>query len=90
MTDSPSIDAESSEPTDVELIEELLVEQLREILHAEKQIEKAIPKMAKVADSAAIAAIVRDASGGDPSQIERLEDCSGLLDIQPRAKAWRA
>ena len=34
VTDSPSIHAESSEPTDVEMIQELLVDQLRDILHA--------------------------------------------------------
>ena len=35
---SPPIHAESSEPGDGELIEELLVDQLRDILHGEKQI----------------------------------------------------
>src|SRR4030081_3218041 len=39
VTDSPSIHAESSEPTDGEMIQELLVDQLRDILHAEKQVE---------------------------------------------------
>ena len=44
VTDSPSIHAESSEPADVEMIQELLVDQLRDILHAEKQVKKRFPK----------------------------------------------
>src|SRR3984893_1276688 len=50
-TDAPSIHAESSDPTDSEPLQELLVDQLRDILHAEKQLLKALPKMAKAAGS---------------------------------------
>src|SRR5512132_3341958 len=50
-TDSPPIHAEGSEAADVELVLELLIEQLRDILHAEKQLVKALPKMAKAARS---------------------------------------
>ena len=39
-------------PRDAEPIQELLVDQLRDILHAEKQLLKALPKMAKAARSA--------------------------------------
>jgi Domain of unknown function (DUF892) len=38
--------AESSGPGD-DSIRELLIEQLRDILHAEKQLTKALPKMAR-------------------------------------------
>jgi hypothetical protein len=38
VTDSASIHAESSEPADGEMVQELLVDQLRDILHAEKQV----------------------------------------------------
>src|ERR1700681_2943917 len=48
---SPSMHAESSGPGD-HSIKELLIEQLRDILHAEKQLTKALPKMAKWARSA--------------------------------------
>src|ERR1700730_7161894 len=51
VTDGPPIHAESSEPADGELIQELLVDQLRDILHAEKQVLKALPKMVKAAHS---------------------------------------
>ena len=43
--------AESSGPGD-DAIKELLIDQLRDILHAEKQLTKALPKMAKSARSA--------------------------------------
>jgi Mn-containing catalase len=42
---------ESSMPADVEGIEDALVEHLRDLLHAEKQLVKALPKMAKAARS---------------------------------------
>ena len=43
------IRTESSPPTAPEGINELLVDELRDILHAEKQLTKALPKMAKAA-----------------------------------------
>src|SRR5215207_5321557 len=50
-TDAPSIHAESSDPIGSEPIKELLIDELRDILHAEKQLLKALPKMAKAARS---------------------------------------
>jgi Domain of unknown function (DUF892) len=47
LGDSPFIHAESSNVIDAEPIQELLIDQLRDILHAEKQLLKALPKMAK-------------------------------------------
>jgi Mn-containing catalase len=41
--------AESSPPTATEGISELLLNEPRDILHAEKQLTKALPKMAKAA-----------------------------------------
>src|SRR5512132_4544252 len=51
LPETPPIHAESSDLVDSEPIQELLVEQLRDILHAEKQLVKALPKMAKAARS---------------------------------------
>src|SRR5262249_52970000 len=42
----PTLHAESSNPVEAEPLQELLVEQLRDLLHAEKQLVKALPKMA--------------------------------------------
>ena len=45
----PSIVAESSPPDDEAGLDDLLIDQLRDILHAEKQLTKALPKMAEAA-----------------------------------------
>src|SRR5205085_7222790 len=43
--DTIPIHAESSDLPETDAIQELLVDQLRDILHAEKQLVKALPKM---------------------------------------------
>jgi Mn-containing catalase len=89
VTDSPSIHAESSEPTDGERIQELLVDQLRDILHGEKQVQKALPKMVKAAHSQQLQQLFETHLEETEAQIERLEECFGILGIQPRAKACK-
>jgi Mn-containing catalase len=86
VTDGPPIHAESSEPADGELIQELLVDQLRDILHAEKQVLKALPKMVKAAHSAQLQHLLEAHLQETESQVERLNECFELLDIQARAK----
>jgi Mn-containing catalase len=49
MTASAESQLESSIPVEPDAIHEALVEQLRDLLHAEKQLVKALPKMAKAA-----------------------------------------
>src|ERR1700710_3132455 len=44
-----SIVTESSAPEGIEGLDELLIDQLRDLLHAEKQLTKAIPKMVEAA-----------------------------------------
>jgi len=66
------------------MIQELLVNQLRDILHAEKQVEKALPKMVKAAHSQQLQQVFETHLEETEVQIERLEECFGLLDIQPR------
>jgi Mn-containing catalase len=46
---APSIVTESSPPEASAGLDDLLVDQLRDILHAEKQLTKALPKMAEAA-----------------------------------------
>jgi Mn-containing catalase len=89
VTDSPPIHAESSEPGDGEMIQELLVNQLRDILHGEKQVQKALPKMVKAAHSQQLQQLFETHLEETEAQIERLEECFGILGIQPRAKACK-
>jgi Mn-containing catalase len=86
VIDSPSIRAESSEPLDAEIIQELLVDQLRDLLHAEKQLLKALPKMSKAAHSAQLQFLLDTHMQETQTQVERLEEAFGLLDVPARAK----
>ena len=72
---SPSLHAESSGPGD-ESIRELLVEQLRDILHAETQLTKALPKMVKAAHSEQLQRLFEVHLGETEAQAERLNEVS--------------
>src|SRR6476620_5008195 len=89
VTDSPPIHAESPEPGDGEMIQALLVAQLRDILHGEKQVQKALPKMVKAAHSQQLQQLFETHLEETEAQIERIEECFGVLGIQPRAKACK-
>jgi Mn-containing catalase len=86
LGETPPIHAESSDLVDVEPIQELLVDQLRDILHAEKQLVKALPKMAKAARSGQLQRLFELHLEETEAQVERLNECLGLLGTSPRAK----
>jgi Mn-containing catalase len=83
--DAPSVHAESSEGAD-EAMQELLVDQLRDILHAEKQLTKALPKMAKAAHSAQLQRLLETHLQETENQVERLNQSLELLGSSARAK----
>ena len=85
---SPSLHAESSGPGD-ESIGELLVEQLRDILHAETQLTKALPKMVKAAHSEQLQRLFEAHLGETEAQVERLNECLRLLKAPARAKVCK-
>ena len=72
--DAPSIHAESSDAAEPEPIQELLVDQLRDILHAEKQLVKALPKMAKAARSTQLQVLIQTHLQETEAQVERLNE----------------
>ena len=82
----PAIHAESSDLVDVEPIQELLVDQLRDILHAEKQLLKALPKMAKSARSAQLQRLFQVHLQETETQVERLNKSLSILGAPARAK----
>src|SRR3978361_2254877 len=88
-TDSPAIHAESSDPMESEPLQELLVEQLRDILHAEKQLLKALPKMAKAARSIQLQNLLETHLQETEGQVDRLEQSLKLLGAPVRAKACK-
>jgi Mn-containing catalase len=85
-TDAPSIHAESSDPAESEPIQELLVDQLRDILHAEKQLLKALPKMAKAARSTQLQTVLQTHLEETEAQVERLNESLQILSATARAK----
>jgi Mn-containing catalase len=83
--DSPSIHAASSEgPSD--MLEDLLIDQLRDILHAEKQLLKALPKMAKAARTSQLQLLFETHLGETELQVERLNESLKILGGAARAK----
>jgi Mn-containing catalase len=80
------IHAKSSELYDPEPIQDLLVDQLRDILHAEKQLLKALPKMAKAARSAQLQNLLSTHLAETEGQVERVNESLRLLGSQARAK----
>jgi Mn-containing catalase len=85
-TNESPIHAESSELLDPEPIQDLLVDQLRDILHAEKQLLKALPKMAKAARSAQLQNLLLSHLTETEGQVDRLNESLRLLGSQARAK----
>jgi manganese catalase len=84
--DGTPIHAESSELLDPEPLQDLLVDQLRDILHAEKQLLKALPKMAKAARSAQLQKLLQMHLAETEGQVDRLNESLRLLGTQARAK----
>jgi Mn-containing catalase len=84
--DGPRIHAASSDMEDAGPIQELLVDQLRDILHAEKQLLKALPKMAKAARSVQLQRLMDTHLAETEIQVERLNESLKLLGASARAK----
>lgn len=83
---SSPIRTESSPPTAPDGIDELLVEELRDILHAEKQLLKALPKMAEAARFDQLRELFEVHLSETEQQIERLNECLSLLGATTRTK----
>lgn len=97
FTESPAIQAgepgpataivtESSSPVDEAGLGDLLLDGLRDILHAEKQLTKALPKMAKAARFDQLRELFEQHLGETETQIERINECFELLGKSARAK----
>jgi Mn-containing catalase len=80
------IKTESSPPTAPEGISDLLLDELRDILHAEKQLTKALPKMAEAARFDRLRECFEEHLVETEGQIERLNECFSLLGETARAK----
>ncbi len=83
---APSIVAESSPAEGAAGLDELLINELRDILHAEKQLTKALPKMAEAARFDQLRELFEIHLAETEAQVERLNECFELLGKTPRAK----
>jgi Mn-containing catalase len=84
--DSRVDDRTTSTATEPELIEELLVAELRDLLSAEGQLVKALPKLSQAATAASLKAAFENHLEETKEQVERLKECFTLLGAQPKAK----
>ena len=71
-------------------LNELFLDTLKDIYYAEKQILKALPKMAKAASSEKLRAAFEKHHGETEGQVERLEQIFELIDKPARAKTCEA
>jgi Mn-containing catalase len=70
----------------MELLQELLTEELKDLLHAEGQLVKALPKMAKAAKDADLRTAFEDHLEQTKGHVERLKQVFEMLDEKPKAK----
>jgi Mn-containing catalase len=83
---SNGIKTESSPPTAPTGMDDLLVDELRDILHAERQLLKALPKMAKAARFDRLRELFDLHLQETEQQVERINECFSLLGVTARAK----
>jgi Mn-containing catalase len=79
-------DRSTSTASEPQMLEELLVEDLRDLLHAEGQLVKALPKMAGAANSESLRVAFETHLEQTKAQVERLKEVFGLLGVQAKAK----
>ena len=81
-----AIHEERSETIDPDFIRELLVEELQDILHAEGQLLKALPKMVQAANAPELKGAFETHRQETEQQVERLKECFNLLGAPAKAK----
>jgi ferritin-like metal-binding protein YciE len=74
----------------VKTVQDLLIDELRDIYHAEKQLVKALPKMAKAVKSTKLRQAFEQHVEETRGQIERLEQVFEHLEVPARAKRCEA
>src|SRR5271156_5799289 len=71
---------------DKKTVQDLLDDEIKDLYSAEKQLTKAIPKMAKGSHDAALSAAFKNHLKETEEQVARLEEVGRLLDIKPAGK----
>lgn len=81
-----NVASEASRADNPAAVRDLLIDQLRDLLHAEGQLKKALPKMLKAARTERVAKLFEAHLEETASQADRLSECLMLLGGQTRAK----
>jgi ferritin-like metal-binding protein YciE len=71
---------------DKTIVKDLLEDEIKDLYSAEKQLTKAIPKMAKGSNDPALQTAFRDHLKETEGQVARLEEVARLLEIKPGGK----
>ena len=74
----------------IQTMDELLLEELRDLYHAEKQLTKALPKMAKAAHSPELKSAFEGHLKETAEHVKRLESVFNLLGKPAKAKTCEA
>ncbi|MGC4002259.1 MAG: ferritin-like domain-containing protein [Pirellulales bacterium] len=74
----------------LESLADLFLDELKDLYHAEKQLTKALPKMAKNASSEELSQAFTDHLAETETQIERLESVFKLIDEPAKTKVCKA
>jgi ferritin-like metal-binding protein YciE len=74
----------------VKSVQDLLIDELRDIYHAEKQLVKALPKMAKATKSDKLRQAIEHHLEETKGQVDRLEQVFDKLDTRTRGKTCEA
>jgi len=77
-------------PTKQKTLDDLFLETLKDMYHAEKQILRALPKMGKAADSDQLRQAFETHRKETEGQVARLEQVFEMLGKPARAKSWCA
>jgi ferritin-like metal-binding protein YciE len=73
----------------VEDLEQLLMQELQDLLDAEKQLVRALPKMAKAASDEQLESALREHLEVTRGQVQRLEQVFESMDARPRSRPCR-
>lgn len=71
-------------------LRDLLIEELRDLYHADKQLLRAFPKLAKEASAAEVRKLCQEGVDYTGERIKRLEETFAKLDAPARAKRCQA
>ena len=77
-------------PSTMSTVEDLLVDQIRDLYDAEKQLVRALPKMAKAASSDELRQAIEDHLEETTNQVQRLEQAFEQLEKTAKGKTCKA